>query len=138
MKYSKQREAVLNAVLWSNGHPNAETVYENVRKEIPHISLGTVYRNLNLLVEKGMIKKIYMPSQSDRFDKELEHHDHIYCEGCHQLFDISTSNLNEINQIVEKETGFQILSHDIVFQGLCKNCQKKKKIEGENYGIKRI
>ena len=138
MKYSKQREAVLNAVLWSNGHPNAETVYENVRKEIPHISLGTVYRNLNLLVEKGMIKKIYMPSQSDRFDKELEHHDHIYCEGCHQLFDISTSNLNEINQIVEKETGFQILSHDIVFQGLCKNCRQERKIEGENYGIKRF
>mgnify|MGYP002539733036 CR=1 FL=1 len=127
MKYSKQREAVLNTVLWSNEHPNAEMVYEKVRKEIPNISLGTVYRNLNKLAELGTIKKIYMPTQSDRFDKTLEHHDHMYCEKCHQLFDISMSNLNEINQIVEDNTGFQILSHDIVFQGICRNCRQNKK-----------
>ena len=123
MKYSRQRNLVLNTVLWSNEHPTAEVIYEVCRKEIPNISLGTVYRNLNQLVEFGMIKKINMPDESDRFDKTLEKHNHMYCEKCKQLFDIPLANLEKINQVIEKEMGFQILSHDVVFKGICKNCR---------------
>ena len=123
MKYSRQRELVLNSVLWSNEHPTAEMIYENVRKEIPNISLGTVYRNLNQLVKHGMIRKVLLPGESDRFDKTLEHHNHVYCKKCHQLFDISSFNVEKINQTIERETGFQLLSHDIIFQGICKQCR---------------
>lgn len=124
MKYSKQREAVLNAVLWSTEHPTAEMVYETVKKEIPNISLGTVYRNLNQLVEKGMIKLVVLPNEGNRFDKTLEHHDHVYCQSCKNLFDIPSSNLMQINHAIEKETGFQILSQNIIFEGICKNCHE--------------
>lgn len=128
MRYSKQREAVLNAVLWSLDHPTAEMIYEKVKKEIPNISLGTVYRNLNTLVEKGMIKQVLLPNEGSRFDKTLEDHNHFYCEKCKGLFDIPQSNLNQINKAIEEETGFQIYSQNIIFEGICKNCRKK---EGE-------
>lgn len=126
MKYSKQRELIFNTVLWSNDHPTAEMVYNVVRKEIPNISLGTVYRNLNQLVEHNMLKKVFMPGESDRFDKTLEHHNHVYCEQCHQVFDIPVSNLAKINQAIEHEIGFRILSHDIIFKGVCKDCAKRE------------
>ena len=122
MKYSKQRDAVLNGVLWID-HPTASMVYESVRKTIPNISLSTVYRNLNLLVELGQIKKVELPNHCERFDKTLEHHNHLFCTSCHQLFDIPSSNNNIINNLIEKETGFQIMTNDIIFRGTCKNCK---------------
>ena len=137
MKYSKQREAILQAILWSNEHPTAEMVYQAVRKEIPNISLGTVYRNLNLLVEQGMIKQVLLPNEGNRFEKTLESHDHVYCQKCKSLFDIPSSNLENINKRVERETGFQIMSQNIIFEGICKNCRQEK-LEGDIYGIKRI
>ena len=124
MKYSRQREAILNSVLWSLDHPTAEMVYDYVKKDIPNISLSTVYRNLNVLCEAGQIKKVNMPNHSERFDKTLEHHNHVYCAKCHHLFDIPSSNNESINKLVEKETGFHIMTYDIVFQGICNSCKK--------------
>lgn len=127
MKYSKQREAVLNTVLWSMDHPTAEMIYQRVQKEIPNISLGTVYRNLNQLVENEMIKFVVLPNEGNRFDKTLENHDHMYCQKCKSLFDVPSSNLLQINHAIEKETGFQIMSQNIIFEGICKNCREKMK-----------
>lgn len=123
MKYSKQREFILNTVKSSCKHPTADMVYEEVRKEIPNISLGTVYRNLNYLVENGEIKKITMPNASDRFDKTLENHYHLSCVVCHMIYDIDHKKLKNIDHMVEEESGHKVLFHDIVFVGICKDCQ---------------
>ena len=77
MKYSRQRELIYKTVMENPIHPSADTVYALVRKEQPTISLGTVYRNLNLLVREGMLQKISFPNVSDHFDGRLEEHCHI-------------------------------------------------------------
>lgn len=123
MKYSLQRQTILEDVLHRYDHPTAEMIYESVKKKIPNISLGTVYRNLNQLAEHGFVHKIAITRSSDRFDLNLEEHYHIHCEHCDQVFDLSHASLSEIKQKLEQDTGYLILSHDVVFHGICHDCQ---------------
>ena len=89
MKYSKQRNIILEIVNSSYNHPTADMIYKEVQKQIPNISLGTVYRNLNQLVEHGYIKKISIPNESERFDKTLQEHIHFICLSCKKVEDLS-------------------------------------------------
>lgn len=127
MKYSLQRDLIFKYVEESYDHPTADMIYERVRKDIPNISLGTVYRNLNLLSEMGKIKRIIMPGTSDRFDKTLESHSHIYCINCNKVDDIMIDKINDIDNLVSNKTGYEIISHDIVFVGICSSCKNRKK-----------
>ncbi len=126
MNRSKQRDIILEVVSNSCEHPSADMVYQEVKKQIPNISLGTVYRNLNLLVELKKIRKISMPNGSDRFDKTLLKHYHFYCDKCKKVFDIDSSNFKDLNKIVEKKYHNTVYYHDIVFIGECSNCINKK------------
>ena len=81
LKYSRQREAIKSFLMTRKDHPTADVVYENVRKEFPNISLGTVYRNLNTLVELNYIQKIKSTDNIDRYDKILNH-SHFICIKC--------------------------------------------------------
>lgn len=123
MKYSKQRELILNVVLDSFKHPTAEEVYDIVKKDIPNISLGTVYRNLNQLYEAGLIKKIFMSNGNDRFDKFKIIHNHLYCTKCNQIYDIPTELFNSLSDVLKSNTGHIILEQDTMFIGICKDCQ---------------
>ena len=125
MRYSKQSEEVLNAVLSSSTHPDAMTIYKMVMEKIPNISLGTVYRKLNTLAKEGLIKKIEIDEGNDRFDKTLFDHNHIKCIKCHKVVDINNNiSKNEIIKI-EKETGFKITDCNFNINGICSDCMKK-------------
>ena len=133
MRYSKQRETILAAVKSSYDHPTAEEVYELVKTEIPNISLGTVYRNLNALSDQGEIKRIKIANSSDHFDSTLNYHHHAYCDICHNIFDIKIKDeFNFDNLLIEDK--FQILEVNICFTGICNDCQNRKK---DLHGIKR-
>lgn len=125
MNYSYQREKIENFVLNSSAHPTAETVYENVRKEIPNISLGTVYRNLNKLSQIGKIKKIAISNNSDRFDKILKEHFHIHCIKCNKVEDVDYSIDKRIYKNIEQNKNYKILFSDLVFEGICNDCIKE-------------
>lgn len=133
MRYSKQRETILEVVKKSCHHPTAEDVYDSVKKVIPNISLGTVYRNLNYLAEQGMIKQIEIPNSSHHFDGTLNYHHHAYCDICHRLFDIQIKDDFILNDLLDKEQ-FQILGVNICFTGICNDCRNRKK---DLNGIKR-
>lgn len=122
MNYSYQREKILDYVSSSCDHPTAEMVYEKVRKDIPNISLGTVYRNLNTLSKIGKIKRIPVPNSGDRFDKTLTNHSHIYCIRCHKVDDI----VKRVDQDIE---GFHTLSYHLIFEGICDDCYKLERNE---------
>lgn len=124
MKYSYQREKILEYVLNSCEHPTAKMVYENIRQSIPNISLGTVYRNLNKLSELGKIKKIPIPNHQDRFDKTIINHCHIHCIKCHETKDISIDNNLKLYENIENMTAYKLISYDIVFEGICNDCFK--------------
>lgn len=125
MKYSRQRELILNTVAQTPVHPTADTVYHAIRGQLPNISLGTVYRNLKLLSELGVLRRIPVPSSSDRFDARISPHDHMICEHCGQVFDVELEALTGLAQIVKDKTGFAVSSHSLMIQGICKDCQIK-------------
>ena len=79
LKYSRQREAIKSFLMMRSDHPSADTVYQNIRQIYPHISLGTVYRNLSLLADIGEIKKLPGIAGADHFDGRTDRHCHFIC-----------------------------------------------------------
>ena len=121
-KRTKQKEAILSVLRSTTSHPTAHWLYAEVRKEIPNISLGTVYRNLRLLRESGEISEIDFNGTFSRFDGKPDNHYHFKCEKCSSIFDVGEPVNNEINERVARKTGFRISRHWLQFSGLCKEC----------------
>ena len=125
LKYSRQRESIQNYLNQTNDHPTAETVYLNVKNEYPNISLGTVYRNLNLLAEMGEVLKISTPNGGDRFDGHMHPHYHFCCNKCGRVIDLDLGDLSYINKEAEKGFDGEIENHSMMFYGTCEHCSKK-------------
>lgn len=117
-----QRQIVLDAVFSLKNHPTAEEVYSFIKPNYPSISLGTVYRNLNLLSESGKLLKVSITDAADRFDHNVFTHYHIKCSKCENISDIDIDYMHEMDKKVAEVTGFGIESHDIIFKGVCPNC----------------
>ena len=126
MKYSKQREIIIDYLKSVKTHPTAETVYEEVKKEDKKISLGTVYRNLDKLSDMGLIQRIKMANEKDRFDGDVSLHYHGKCIKCNSVIDIFLKeNIDlSIDKYVKNETNINVVSHDIIFNVICPNCDK--------------
>jgi Fur family peroxide stress response transcriptional regulator len=124
-KKTRQREAILKVLKGTKSHPTADWIYSEVRKEIPNISLGTVYRNLKLLSERGDILEIDLSGKLSRYDAYTENHYHFRCDKCDRVFDLSETVNSEINEKVARDTGFWVTDHRLEFRGLCKDCQKR-------------
>ena len=125
MKYSRQRELILEAVREDDVHPTADFIYQRLKKDHPNLSLGTVYRNLNLLSEIGTINKLHVPGMPDRFDGNITPHYHFYCKHCGRVFDVNIDFPQEIDREVERETGHHVDSYSVLFSGICKDCAQK-------------
>lgn len=122
-KYSRQRELIYNAVVEHRVHPTAENVYNFLKKDNPQLSLGTVYRNLQQLSEKGDINRLSIPDQPDRFDGITEPHYHGVCVNCGSIHDIEMNDFPDLNKIAGEKTGMDILGHKIVFEIICPMCK---------------
>lgn len=123
MKYSRQREAVREFLASRKDHPTAEVVYDNLRKEYPHISLGTVYRNLSLLVDLGEAIKLPGIDGYDHFDGNPNPHYHFICEECHAVIDLDIPSLAYINEKANENFDGLITGHSTYFYGKCKLCK---------------
>ena len=123
-RYSKQREAILNALRSTKSHPSANMVYDMVRVEIPNISLGTVYRNLAELVSTGEVIKIDAGDGMEHYDGYNKPHYHMFCKGCQSVSDIDIEYHIGMDEAAAKESGADIEYHNVVFMGTCKNCKK--------------
>lgn len=126
MKFSKQRELILNYILNSHEHLTADTIYADLKKDNPELSLGTVYRNLTKLTEVGAIKKVSLPNQVDKFDKNLEPHAHLICDECGSVTDINIPEVKSFIDKVSKDEDILINRYNISFNGICKKCKNKK------------
>ncbi|HIY64139.1 MAG TPA: transcriptional repressor [Candidatus Mediterraneibacter stercoripullorum] len=127
LKYSRQRESIKHFLAETKDHPTADAVYMHVKKEFPNISLGTVYRNLNLLTDIGEAVKIATPDGGDRFDGRVEPHNHFLCKKCGRLLDLDLdmTRLNEVNQLAADNFDGIIESSSTLFYGECSDCIKK-------------
>ena len=122
MRNTKQRNLILGIVSLSTNHLTAEEIYEECIKSIPKISLGTVYRNLNFLVDLGYIKRIKMPNNIDRFDKNIIH-SHIICNKCGKIADI----FGDFNIKLPILKQFQVYDYELCFNGICNDCIEEEK-----------
>ena len=120
---SKQRQLILDAVKARCDHPTADEIYLDVRSKYDRISRGTVYRNLGILAENGNVMNIKNPS-ADRYDSRLDRHYHLYCISCGKIIDAPLIYHTEYDVQIEKETGFQINQHHLIFEGLCPECKQ--------------
>lgn len=124
LKYSRQREAIKEYLSSTTCHPTADTVYMKIKQSYPNISLGTVYRNLNLLSEHGEILKLSCGDGCDRFDANTHPHNHFICTSCNNVIDLQMKSIADIDQIANENFAGEIHGHTIYFYGLCENCKK--------------
>lgn len=117
-----QRQLVLQAVQ-SLDHPDAEEVYENIFREHPNVSKGTVYRNLNILAAQGEILKIETGNGADKFDFRTNPHYHMRCRICGKIFDAHLSPLVP-EKLLGDTHGFVVERHNLEFIGTCSECNK--------------
>ena len=125
IKYSRQRECIVNFLASRTDHPTAETIYLNTKKDFPNISLGTVYRNLSLLSDLGEVQKITVSGGPDRFDGNPAPHYHFSCRECGCVMDLDMPSQEQLNQIAAEQFDGTIENHSILFSGLCPDCKKK-------------
>lgn len=125
MRLTTQRQIILEELSKVKTHPTASELYDMVRKRLPRIGLGTVYRNLELMAENGMILKLEVGGTQKRFDATTETHYHIRCTGCGKVDDIDTPVMDDLVREAAESTSYEILGHHVEFSGLCPSCQKK-------------
>lgn len=125
MKYSRQRESIKEFLEGRTDHPTADMIYMNIRKPYPNISLGTVYRNLSLLVSIGEISKIAGTDGAERFDPNTKPHYHFVCRECGCVQDISLEPVKALDGLAAEGFDGSIEGHTTLFYGTCSECKKK-------------
>jgi Fe2+ or Zn2+ uptake regulation protein len=121
-----QRTVILEEIRKGNTHPTADEVYEMVRKRLPRISLGTVYRNLEILSACALIQKIGPVSTQMRFDGNPHNHYHIRCIYCGRVEDAPIGMIDSVEQEMLTASDYTILGHQLEFIGVCPACRKKE------------
>jgi Fur family peroxide stress response transcriptional regulator len=119
-RQTTQRESVLKAVCES-GHPTAREIFETVSRS-RRMSFGTVYRNLQILVEEGEISCVQTDHDALRYDRRRDRHHHFHCRKCGRVFDIPVPYSSSIDREATEKSAFVIESHSIRFEGLCPEC----------------
>lgn len=122
MRLTTQRQIILEELSKVTSHPTANEVYDMVRRRLPRIGLGTVYRNLELMAESGMILKIEVGGTQKRFDATLTQHYHVRCVECGKVDDIKMPVQHDINKTAAHVSHYQIMGHHVEFTGLCSEC----------------
>lgn len=125
LKYSRQRESIKASLMNRHDHPTADTLYASIREEYPNISLGTVYRNLNLLVETGEIQRLTCGDGADHFDGNPGQHYHFLCRECNQVHDIPMELQDSLNQAAQEYAPGVVDGHSVLFFGQCNGCLGK-------------
>ena len=120
---TKQRRLIYSIITNSKEHLSAEEIYKSAKKEMPNIAIGTIYRNLNLMIRDREIRKVEIHNAPDRFDKNIINHDHLICDECGKLKDIIIKNFDKI---IEKHSVDNITSYDLNIHYICPECKKKQ------------
>lgn len=127
VRNTNQRKIILDIMKNNYTHPTADEIYEKARSVDSHISRGTVYRNLGFLADTGDILKICVPNGPDHYDCNLYEHYHFCCNKCGRMYDVPETVKVDTVTVSEQmgKNGFNIDSHNLIFTGLCPDCNKQ-------------
>lgn len=119
-----QRQAILDVLKNTSAHPTADTIFEEVRRKIPSISKGTVYRNLKVLRETGRVTELNLEGTVSRYEYRYDRHPHFRCDRCGCVIDLDSALDSELDRKAVEATGLQIDYHQLEFRGLCRDCRE--------------
>ena len=126
-RFSQQRERIYQAVLESRAHPTAEMVYQQLKPEMPRLSLGTVYRNLLFFQQNGTIQSVGVVNGQERFDAVTAPHSHFVCTSCGAVIDLHRIPMDPaLTAAVREQYGFEVQRHELTFYGRCQKCMQKR------------
>lgn len=126
LRMTNQREIILRELKKSRQHLTADELYDRVKKDMPRISLATVYRNLEILSEAGLIGKLEISGRQKRFDYDVVEHDHIYCAVCHKVDNLKIERQGLHDREIEAVKGYTVTGYRLEIVGICPACQKNK------------
>lgn len=118
-----QRLAIYQILAGDDSHPGAEDIYRRIKPDLPSLSLGTVYRTLELFEEHGLVSRIHAFSDQARFDANLDAHHHLVCVRCRRVIDFQDDRLDRLPIEPDQVGGFRILNHHVHLLGVCRSCQ---------------
>ena len=121
-RYSRQRELIYEALRQTEQHPTAEMIYQWLKPANPSLSLGTVYRNLNLLADEGAIRRMAFPVE--RYDAKTMPHPHFCCDQCGAVYDLHLPYDAELDRQALVANGHEGTGHEVVFHGICTKCKQ--------------
>jgi Fur family transcriptional regulator, ferric uptake regulator len=130
-RISRQRRIILEELQKVKSHPSAQEIYDMVRRRLPRVSLGTVYRNLEILAESGLIRKLESSGAQRRFDSETTKHYHVRCLRCNRIVDLPFIPLGSLENYFSGLTDYLIMGHRLEFVGLCPECRQQEPDEGK-------
>jgi len=124
-RMTRHRRVILEVLRRTRKHPTAEELYILVRRRLPRVSLATVYRNLEVLSEQGLIRKLETAGRQMRFDGTVSQHYHIRCIRCGRVEDVPVEPASHLERQVRRKSGWQVMGHTLEFFGLCPACRAK-------------
>ena len=119
---SKQRRLILEELRKLDTHPTANELYPIIKGKMPSISLATVYRNLNLLADQGIISRMEHAGSQKRFDANTDLHYHFRCNDCGKVYDLEINEISSMKKIMEKIKGHDVEGYKLEFCGVCESC----------------
>ena len=129
-KHFRKRDAILTCLRQTTVHPSAEWIFTQLKPEIPDLSMGTVYRNLTLFKEQGIITSVGTVKGVERFDGNTDPHVHFFCTECGAVVDLTGLTVpEELNKAAATETGGQVGTCQLTFTGICMECLNNSKTE---------
>ena len=123
LKITPQRVAIYQALIQSDQHPSADTMFRTVQKEYPYISFDTVNRTLATFAEIGVVDVVEAFGGPKRFDPDVGDHHHLHCVACGRIIDFIHKDYNRLDVPPALSHKFKVISKRVVLKGLCENCQ---------------
>ncbi|WP_421383957.1 peroxide-responsive transcriptional repressor PerR [Bacillus salacetis] len=122
VRITPQRHAILEYLIHSMAHPTADDIYKALEGKFPNMSVATVYNNLRVFREVGLVKELTYGDASSRFDYVTSDHYHVICDECGKIVDFHYPGLDEVEQLASHVTGFKVRNHRMEIYGTCDNC----------------
>lgn len=124
VRMTPQRHAILSFLLTTKNHPTADEIYRSLERSFPSMSVATIYNNLRVFIDSGLIRELTYGDDASRFDADMSDHYHIICECCGKIVDFDHPPLVSVEEIAAEESGFIIHGHRMEVYGICEDCRQ--------------
>lgn len=124
VRITPQRQAILSFLIKSDTHPTADEIYQSLSPDFPNISVATIYNNLKVFKNTGIVKELSYGDASSRFDFDTQNHYYVICESCGKIVDFHYPLLHEVEKLAQHVTDFEVSHHRMEIYGICQECKE--------------